>query len=102
MLSWWTIGRATGIGVVAGLAALILWPVYAAVQEAVLPPFLAALVVTAFCGASILWISAVDLATHSRGAQMRKVRAFDIVLGFLLAAPSSFQLYALLTDFRWE
>lgn len=102
MLRWWTIGRATGVGVVAGLAALILWPIYAALQDAVLIPFLVALALAAFCGVSILWISAVDLATQQRGVQMRKVRTFDIVLGILLAGPSAVQLYALLTDFRWE
>ena len=33
MLRRWTIQRATGIGVSAGLIALILWPLYAAWQE---------------------------------------------------------------------
>lgn len=101
MLKRWTIGRATGLGVVAGLAALILWPAYATLQDAVLVPFLAALMLAAFGGVSILWITAVDLATRRRGEEIRPVRAFDIVLGILLAVPSSIQLYALLIDDRW-
>ena len=32
MLRWWPIGRATGVGISAGLASLVLWPLYAAYQ----------------------------------------------------------------------
>lgn len=89
MLGWWTIGRATGLGVTAGLAALILWPLYAAYQERVLPFFVTALALCAVCGLSILWITAIDLLTHPRrGERMRAVRAFDILLALLLAIPS--------------
>ncbi|WP_106639153.1 hypothetical protein [Allosphingosinicella vermicomposti] len=94
MLRFWTIQRAAGIGTLAGIAALFLWPAYAA-WEAVGPLFIGALALTAFCGLSVLAISALDLATRKRGAIMRRVRTFDIVWGFLLAGPS----LAALTEF---
>jgi drug/metabolite transporter (DMT)-like permease len=96
MLSWWTIGRAIGIGVSAGLAALVLWPLYAAYQERVVWPFAAALAVAALCGLSILLITGVDMLFHKRGKSLRPVRAFDIVIGIALAVPSLIQLSALL------
>jgi hypothetical protein len=97
MLGWWTIGRATGVGVIAGIAALILWPLYAAYQDRVLPLFVAALALAALCGLSILWITAVDLVTHRRrGQRLRAVRTFDVVLALLLMVPSLVQLRALI------
>jgi drug/metabolite transporter (DMT)-like permease len=96
MLRWWTIGRATGVGISAGLAATILWPLYVAYQERVLWPFLAALAVAALCGLSILLISAVDAILKPRGRSVRPIRAFDVAVGLLLAGPSLIQLNALL------
>ncbi len=96
MLSAWTIPRATGIGVTAGLAALLLWPLYASYQQSVLWAFVAALAVAALCGLSILLITAGDMVLHRRGQSMRPVRAFDLLLGLLLAVPSLIQLEALL------
>ena len=97
MLEWWTIGRATGVGVMAGIAALILWPLYAAYQDRVLPLFVAALALAALCGLSILWITLVDLVTHRRrGERLRAVRIFDVLLALLLALPSLIQLRALI------
>ena len=97
MLRWWTIGRATGVGAVAGVAALLLWPLYASYQERLLLPFLISLALAAACGLSILWITAVDLLFHRRrGESLRPVRAFDIVFALLLAVPSLVQLDALL------
>ncbi len=95
MLRWWTISRATGIGVSAGLAALLLWPLYAAYQERVLWLFLVALGVAAVCGVSILLITAADMLLRRRGESMRPVRAFDIAVGVLLSLPSLMQLAAL-------
>jgi drug/metabolite transporter (DMT)-like permease len=95
MLKAWTIRRATGIGMIAGLAALILWPVYAAYQERVLWPFMAALLIAAFCGLSILLITGADMLLHRRGESLRPVRAFDIIIGLALALPSLIQLNAL-------
>jgi drug/metabolite transporter (DMT)-like permease len=96
MLSAWTISRATGVGVTAGVAALILWPVYAAYQERVLWAFIATLAVAAFCGVSILAITAADMLLRQRGERLRPVRAFDLVIGLALAVPSLIQLQALL------
>ncbi|HWH18319.1 MAG TPA: hypothetical protein VNT77_08315 [Allosphingosinicella sp.] len=96
MLKAWTIGRATGLGVTAGLVALILWPAYAAWQEPLLWPFIFILAVTAFCGLSILLITLKDIYSRSRGTLMHRIRIFDLVLGLLLAVPSLFQLEALL------
>jgi len=96
MLGFWDIRRATGIGVVAGLAALVLWPLYAAYQEPVFWPFVAALALTAFCGLSLLIITFKDMYSRTRGKLMQRIRIFDVVLGLLLAVPSLAQLEALL------
>ena len=96
MLRAWTIGRATGIGAAAGLVALVLWPLYAAYQEPVRIAFIAALAVAAFCGLSILLITGADVLTQKRGASIRPIRAFDVVLGLALSVPSIVQLRSLL------
>ena len=88
----WTIGRATAVGVSAGLIALLLWPFYAAWHERVLWPFAAALAVAALCGLSILLTLAIDLLVHRRGARVRAIRAFDLAVGLLLAGPALVQL----------
>ena len=97
MLRRWTIQRATGIGVSAGLIALILWPLYAAWQEPLLWPFLAVLTITAFCGVSILLITLKDIYSRTRGTIMHRIRIFDSALGLLLAGPSLIQINALLS-----
>ena len=98
MLRWWTIGRATGVGIVAGLAALLLWPLFAAWPETLLWLFAAALAVTALCGVSILLITLRDIYRRRRGTIMQRIRIFDVVLGLLLAVPSAVQLKALLAS----
>lgn len=92
----WNIRRATGTGVLAGLAALILWPLYAAYQQPMLWPFIAALALTAFCGLSLVIITLKDMYSRRRGRLMQRIRTFDLVLGLLLAMPSLVQLEALL------
>ena len=90
MLGFWTIPRASGLGVVAGLVSVLLWQAYVAWQEPVRLPYLAALAITALCGASILLLTAADMLFHRRrGRRIRPVRAFDIALGLLLALPAS-------------
>ncbi len=96
MLKRWTISRASGAGTIAGLASLALWPAYDNFAAMRLP-FLAALAVTAFCGLSILWITASDISIHSRrGARLRALRSFDLALALLLAGPSLLTLHAML------
>jgi hypothetical protein len=92
MLGWWTIGRATGTGVIAGLVAVVLWPVYAAWPEPWGVPFIVMLGVTAFCGASILLLTLKDIYSRSRGTIMHRIRIFDVALGLLLLVPSLVQL----------
>jgi drug/metabolite transporter (DMT)-like permease len=89
MLSWWTIGRASGIGVTAALAGLLLWPFYGGEGDPLERPFLAAAAVSGLCGASILLITVLDLAFHRpRGDRVRPLRAFDLVMaaGLILLA----------------
>jgi hypothetical protein len=89
ILEHWTVRRASGVGVVTGVISVILWPFSAYYQDLVRALYVVALAVTAFCGASILWITATDILLHPRrGQRMRPVRAFDIALGLLLAVPT--------------
>ncbi len=91
LFRFWTIGRATGIGVVAGLFAFVLWPFHLA-YEAIALPFQLALLVTAFCGTSILGLLALDVVSHRRGKSIRPLRVFDLALGLLLSVPALFAL----------
>jgi hypothetical protein len=79
----------------AGLAALLLWPLYAAYQERVIWPFVLALSISAICGLSILLITGLDLLLRRRSQSLRPVRTFDMVVGTILALPSLIQLEAL-------
>jgi len=54
--------------------------------------YAALLALTAFCGASVLWITLIDIRTRGRGGRMRPIRAFDVAAGLMLVLPS---LYAL-------
>src|SRR3546814_7714541 len=97
MFQWWTIGRATGVGTVAGLAAPILWPAYATLQEPLLIPYVAALAIAAFCGASILWITTADLLFHRRRGEWLIPRCiFDVALVLLPVIPTTPPLGALI------
>ena len=89
----WTVKRATGIGVVAGLGALIIglfadsWPGLLRL------PFLLLCGVAAGCGLSILWITAVDRLRYGRrGERLVPLRVFDVVLALALALPSLWAL----------
>lgn len=96
MLGWWTIGRASGLGASAGLLALILWPLCATFQEPLRLPFVAALAVTAFCGASILLITIIDIGLRrDRGARVRPIRSYDVALSLLMMVPSLMALESL-------
>jgi hypothetical protein len=91
--AFWTINRAAGTGLVSGLAALILWPIFAAYQEPFRWPYIAALALTAFCGLSILGMTAADFVLRpKRGQRVIPIRALDIGLGLLLFLPASVTL----------
>jgi hypothetical protein len=89
----WRIQRATGFGVAAGFAALMLawlsqlWP------DALDIPYALMLAFTAFCGASILWISFFDMRSRGTSERMRPIRAFELVLGGGLLLPSLYGLW---------
>jgi hypothetical protein len=103
MLDWWTMGRATGTGVVAGLLALLLWPAYAAWPDAVLLPFTLLLLIAALCGLSILAATAIDLVRRGdRGRRVRPLRAFDLVVGLLLAGLSLAELRQLADHWSYQ
>jgi hypothetical protein len=100
LISAWTIKRATGSGTVAAGAALLLWVVYmiaegARFEKVAVVPLGLALAVTAFCGASILVMTLVDVRNHRRGQRVRAVRTFDVAFGLLLAVPSLVELRSL-------
>jgi len=53
----------------------------------------------AFCGLSILWITAVDRYRHGRrGERLVPLRAFDIAIALLLAIPSLMMMRALVGE----
>lgn len=88
LLGSWTIKRATSGGIICALVALVCWPLYALFQEPLHLAFAAALAATAFCGLSILLITALDLKfRRGRGWRLRAVRTFDVVVGIALALP---------------
>lgn len=92
----WTLRRAVQTGLIAGFAALVIWPVHAVVQGAARPAFIAALAITALSGLSVLMIAAIDLATVRRDRRILPARIFDLALGLLLVVPASAALSTLL------
>lgn len=86
----WTISRASILGIVSGIIAMLLAS-FRDPREFGLYPYATLLVLTAFCGASVLWITAFDMRDRGTSGRMRPVRTFDIVIGLALLAPS---LYA--------
>jgi hypothetical protein len=93
----WTVKRATGIGVVAGLAALLLGLFYEAWPSTLRLPFLLLCALALFCGLSILWITAVDRLRYGRrGERLVPLRVFDLVLAAALTVPSLWSIGGLL------
>ena len=90
MLKRWTIQRAATTGIAAGIAAVLtvsaigIWP------EGLLPAYVALLVVTIFCGVSILWITASDIRDRGTSGRMRPIRTFDIAIGLALLIPAAY------------
>ena len=92
MLAFWTIQRATVTGIAAGLSALIVSALIGGPPGPLLYAYAALLAFTAFCGASVLWITLIDVRSRGRGGRMRPIRAFDVAAALLLILPA---LYAL-------
>lgn len=88
--------RARSWGLIAGLAAMILWPAFSLAQDQVRPLYIAALAGTALCGAAILGLTIMDLTLVKRGRSVLPARMFDLGLGLLLAVPSSIALAELI------
>jgi hypothetical protein len=89
----WTVKRATGFGVVVGLAALVLGLFYKAWPALLRLPFFLLCAATAVCGLSILWITAVDRLRHGRrGERLVPLRVFDLAVAAALTLPSLWAL----------
>jgi len=100
MLAFWTIQRATVIGIVAGLSALIVSALISGRPGGLLDAYAALLAFTAFCGASVLWITLIDIRSRGRGGRMRPIRAFDVAAGLLLILPSLYALNLVWSELR--
>jgi hypothetical protein len=93
MRQYWTLRRASGIGVVAGLAALALWPFLGLYGPILLRLFFALAALGGLCGFSILFITLHDMAHNPRrGSRIRPLRTFDSALGVGLLILSWFEL----------
>ena len=88
----WTIQRASGIGIVCGLGAILVVGLLGTSNDVLLYGYAILLAVTALCGASILWITAFDMRARGTSGRMRPIRGFDAALGLALLVPS---LYAM-------
>jgi hypothetical protein len=94
-----TVPRAIALGAGAGGAALLLWIIQGSAPGLFVLPHIAALVVTALCGAYILLATWYDSYRNPRrGVRIRPIRGFDISAGLLLAAPALWALYPYLRD----
>lgn len=87
----WTIQRASNFGILLGIAAVLVAGLLGT-SGRVLYPYAALLVATAFCGATILWITAFDMRDRGTSGRMAPIRGFDFALAVILLVPS---LYAL-------
>jgi hypothetical protein len=92
-LAFWTIQRATVIGIAAGLAALLLSGLEATWEQPLLGVYAGLLAFTALCGASVLWITLMDIRNRGRGGRMRPIRTFDLLAGLALLLPSAYALW---------
>ncbi len=92
LIERWTIQRATMIGIIAGLLALLLGGLFGTAREPLLYFYAFLLLVTAACAASILWITASDMRDRGTSGRMRPIRAFDLAVGAILLIPSVYAL----------
>lgn len=89
----WTLPRASGAGIAAGLAALLVASAMRSWPDELLWPYAGLLLLTVFCGLSILWITAFDMRSRGTTWLMRPIRAFDIVLALVLIVPAGYALH---------
>lgn len=89
---FWTIGRASILGIVAGLVALLMVS-FRDPRDGGLYLYAGLLAFAALCGASILWITAFDMKERGTSGRMRPVRGFDIAIGLCLLGPSLYALW---------
>ena len=89
----WTIQRATGAGILFGLAALLVSVAFGSWADALLYPYAVLLALALLCGLSILWITFIDIRARERGAQVRPIRMFDVIAGIVISAPSLYALW---------
>ena len=92
LLSGWTIPRATGIGVLCGIAAILIAGLFSLTRGGLLYPYALLLAATALCGASILWITAFDMRARGTSGRMRPIRGFDAAVGLALLLPAVYAL----------
>lgn len=92
MLAGWTVSRATVAGIAAGLLAL-LTAILLRTSTILLYPYALLLLLTLFCGGSILWITLWDVRTRGRGGRMRPIRTFDAAMGAALVLPAGYGLW---------
>lgn len=92
----WTIQRATVTGAAIGLAALLLSVLVGDWPGPILYLYVALLIATALCGASVLWITWLDVRRRGRGGRgdrLRPIRAFDLAAGGFLLATALYALW---------
>ena len=92
LLGRWTIQRASGIGVVCGIAAILIAGLFDTSPDRLLYPYALLLGMTALCGASVLWITAADMRSRGTSGRMRPIRGFDAAVGLALLLPASYAL----------
>ncbi|MDQ8756397.1 hypothetical protein RCO27_09155 [Sphingosinicella sp. LHD-64] len=92
MLRRWTIQRATGTGIVAGIAAFLAAAAIDSWPGGLLYPYALLLALTALCGASVLLITARDMRVRGTSQLMRPIRGFDIMIGLVLLLPAGYAL----------
>ena len=99
MLTWWTIRRATGIGVTTAFVALLFWPLHDRWTYLIWVQLLLA-GIAGFCGASIIFITLSDLRLHRRrNPRLRPLRVFDFAVAALLIALATIQIDSLWGEF---
>jgi hypothetical protein len=95
----WTTNQLSGIGLVAGLAAVLLWLFYGRWPEIVGWPFIVALAVAGICGVAMLLATLRDVKHRSgRGSRLKPIRTFDVIFGLVLAVPSLIELGSILPE----